>query len=49
MGILPLQVGKRKYSFELDTHISGRKTELPVEDLNAIFIETGSENVPLRL
>ncbi|MFH0713325.1 MAG: hypothetical protein V1722_02205 [Candidatus Micrarchaeota archaeon] len=42
MGILPFQSGRRNYLMELDYHGSKRKSELPVEKLNAVFLETGS-------
>ncbi|MFH0714113.1 MAG: hypothetical protein V1722_05775 [Candidatus Micrarchaeota archaeon] len=40
MGLLPFQSGNRKYSMELEYHLARTPTELPVEKLDAIFIES---------
>ncbi len=41
MGLLPFEHKNRKYWMELDLHNAKRKTELPIEALHAVFIETG--------
>ncbi len=40
MGIIRVQNGPRNYSIELEIHIARGNTELPVEKLNAVFLET---------
>ncbi len=42
MGIITAREGRRRYTIELEGHLSRRKpeTELPVEDLHAIFLES---------
>lgn len=40
MGLLHFQAGNRRYAFELDNHESKRGTELPVEELHAIYLES---------
>ena len=41
MGILPLTKEHKNYVIEFDAHKVIRPTELPVEKLGAVFIETG--------
>ncbi len=41
MGIISVQHGKRKYTIELESHDQDQ-SELPVENLHAIFFEGGS-------
>lgn len=41
MGIIKTKHGVREYTVELDQHSRMRPTELPVEKLGAIFIESG--------
>ncbi|MDP3742144.1 MAG: hypothetical protein Q8R15_02405 [Candidatus Micrarchaeota archaeon] len=40
MGILPIENSRRAYVHELEFHSSRRETELPIEKLDAVFIET---------